>query len=161
MIQPTQIDLSDGKDFHRRNISWVRYLKDLESGPIYKNRIDEWIAWLDKPNDFGVKPVFETKEDAIEGYFQDMHEKGYAASTLFGWWSIFVKYWEMTKQGNLKTRLPIIEPTLKKWAKAERIKKANVFTEEQQEIFRHGKYAGYFGLESLGDNVTRLCRSFL
>ena len=29
MIQPTQIDLSDGKDFHRRNISWVRYLKDL------------------------------------------------------------------------------------------------------------------------------------
>jgi hypothetical protein len=69
MIQPTQIDLSDGKDFHRRNISWVHYLKDMESGPIYKNRIDEWIAWLDKPNDFGVKPVFETKEDAMEGYF--------------------------------------------------------------------------------------------
>jgi hypothetical protein len=45
-----------------------------------------------------------------------MHEKGYAASTLFGWWSIFVKYWEMTKQGNLKICLPIIEPTLKKWA---------------------------------------------
>jgi len=65
-----------------------------------------------------------TLEDKLILYFEENHnakkvdgsgEGRFAPTTLRGWFSMFVRFWQLTGKGNLHVLVPIIEINLMSW----------------------------------------------
>jgi hypothetical protein len=65
--------------------------------------------------------------DSLVDYYQELHDAGFAPTTLRSRYSITKKFFLHTGRGDLSVKTPIIESNLNKWDKAHTIKQARVF----------------------------------
>jgi len=77
-----------------------------------------------------------TLEDKLVLYFQKSHllftdnNPRYAPTTMRGWLSMFLRYWQLTGKGNLKVLCPIIELNITAWETEYNSKSAKTFTKD-------------------------------
>jgi hypothetical protein len=81
--------------------------------------------------------TFTSMEDGIDKYFDDYYSitingaKSFKGTTLRGWFSVLLKFYQATAKGNLSALLPCVENSFDKWDKVDKpVVQATVLTEE-------------------------------
>ena len=111
--------------------NWLSFLNDFSSKGRYEKRVQIFL-------DYHAASNKDTLEESLPQYFDESYEllnsdgnKRYAATTLRGWLSIFVAFWQYTGRGNLHHILPVLEKNISKWEKKQKTKKTHTFTKEE------------------------------
>jgi len=123
-------------DYGQNNISWKQFIVNKASSSKYVARINDFLHWqLDSRVTAGANSLV----DKLVLYFQASHlalkdngsmEARYAPTTLRGWFSMFVRFWQLTGKGNLHVLCPIIELNITCWETIYNSKVAKTLTKE-------------------------------
>ena len=130
----------DEVDFGQNAIAWKRFINNTSSGKVYSARIYDFLEWVmnkreetSETNDLHVYLIFyfDAEHCEVKG---DLTPR-YGPTTLRGWFSMFMRFWQLSGKGHLRTLCPSIELDLLAWESDYNVKVATTFCKEDIVIF--------------------------
>lgn len=120
-----------------KNVNWIAFKNSIKSGPLYQKTVDDFIKWrLEQPEHT------DYLYQDLTNYFIYLHELKkpdgswlYAPTSLRGWFSTFIRYFQLVHLQDIEALAPIISILLSKWETGYSPNKACTFTKEQLKKF--------------------------
>ncbi|KAJ1431441.1 hypothetical protein B484DRAFT_478939 [Ochromonadaceae sp. CCMP2298] len=126
---PTEFETSPSQlqcDWGCSDPSWICFKMVFLSAARYEGNVVDVLFFHELQEDCEEKTLCKS----MIKYFQELHEAGYAPTTLRSKFSCIKKFYLHTGRGDLSLDCPIIESNLQKWDKTHTIKQARVFNKE-------------------------------
>jgi hypothetical protein len=140
-------------DWGRSDPSWICFNTDFPSAARYEGNVVDLLFFHELQEDCEEKTLCKS----MIAYFQELHDAGYAPTTLRSKFSCIKKFYLHTGRGDLSLDCPIIESNLHKWDKTHTIKQARVFKKED-----FGKYCTAYTLHNtqlISPSVELCCKT--
>jgi len=109
-------DVAAVADSGQEHPDWKEFLRTFPSRKAYSDRVNHFILWQNQIIDNSdllarLKVYFQVHHDMLK-------ENGsafYAPTCFRTWFSIFLKFWNFTGKGNLKSLAPLLYSNLTVW----------------------------------------------
>ena len=112
-------------------MAWETYLKSL--GESSRPKYERWIQLFQEHQDsYDDQSTFESR---IINFFENLHNEGYAAKTIWSIYSIVKSYLQTTKSFHIEDQIPQLTRLIINWGKKEEVKKSKTFSQDEVKRF--------------------------